>query len=138
MRIFEDKNFIKKSLITLAVGIVVSVTELFVLGFFDVETLPEKYKILSDVFYIPGALMLCIGGLLWVSTTGFFDIFAFGFKKLYERITLSRENEFQKFYDYKETKVEKGRMKGFSFLFCTGGVFIFVAIIFDLLFNFID
>lgn len=135
-KVLMDGKYIKKCVIAAVAAVAVIVIYLLVHGFFDLETLSDKYRTISNAFFVPGSLMICSGALIWISTMGFFDLFSFSFKKLYERATFKREHEFEKYYDYKEHKEEKGRATGYSFLFLVGGVLVFVSIIFDILFNF--
>ena len=69
---------------------------------------------LSDGFFVVGLLNLGFGFLMWVSTTGFFDIFGYSAKAILNffipRSMLERMGRTDKtgdFYEYKVKKAEK-------------------------------
>ena len=100
-------------------------------GFWEVDTIIEKYTILADAFTIPGVLLIMISALIWVSSEGFFDGLSYAFSRVgsylipFYRKSLEHEN----YYDYKQRKNEK-RLHGYSFLFFVGLAFFAVAIVF--------
>ena len=62
----------------------------------------------SDALFVPAVLGLGLAGLMWVSTTGFFDIFSYAFKSLLVLFsTLKKPSDLGSFYDYKLEKEEK-------------------------------
>ena len=62
----------------------------------------------SDALFVPAVLWLGLAGLMWVSTTGFFDIFSYAFKSLLVLFsTLKKPSDLGSFYDYKLEKEEK-------------------------------
>ena len=75
-------------------------------------------RYLSDGFFVSGMLLTGFGGLIWISTTGFFDIFSYGFKSLLVLFSpLKKPHEHEKFYEYKMTKDAKRGKPQFSVLF---------------------
>lgn len=94
----------------------------------------DRYRILCDAFTIPGVILLMVGLLVWISTTGMFDSLGFAFSWLGARLIPGlalRRNE--KYYDY-VTRKRGNRAKGYRFLYIVGGVFLAVAIVFFILF----
>lgn len=92
-----------------------------VLVIYRMETLPGnaggRVMAFSDSFFIVGMLYFCIGALLWVSTTGFFDIFSYAFRKGAHALIPGRISDtVGGFYEYKLEKQEKrkGNAKGRS------------------------
>ena len=76
----------KKTLITMTVQLVIALT-LAVLaassqGFSLEGELYLNCRYLSDGFFIVAVIFVGMGTLLWVSTTGFFDIFSYAMKSL--------------------------------------------------------
>lgn len=66
-----------------------------------------------DAFFIVGMLYFCIGALVWVSTTGFFDIFSYAFRKGAHALIPGRITDtVGGFYEYKLGKQEKRKGKG--------------------------
>ena len=107
-------------------------------AFSDTMEAAEKYRILSNAFTSPGVILLAVGALVWVSTTGTLDMFSYAIGGLFRRFIpgarLTSPAEKETFYDYTQRKNEK-RAKGYGFLFVTGGVFTAVGIIFLILFH---
>ena len=52
-------------------------------GLFDSTDAKTVFGILCDGFTFPGVLLTGVGGLKWISTTGFFDIWGYGGKTLW-------------------------------------------------------
>ena len=65
-------------------------------------------RILSDAFFISGIFFGGIGALVAISTTGFFDMFAYAFKSLPMLFSFLRKpKDHPTFFDYKTAKAEK-------------------------------
>ncbi len=64
-------------------------------------------RYLSDGFFVVGLLATGLGLLIWVSTTGFFDILGYGVKSLLVLFTsLKKPRDHISFYDYKQIRNE--------------------------------
>lgn len=92
----------------------------------------QKYLNLADAFTIPSVVMLMLGVLVWISTTGSFDALGYGFKRAKEAFIPSAYKH-EQFYDYKVRK-DKKRIKGYGFMFISGGIYLIPAIIFNILY----
>ena len=91
-------------------------------------------RILSDAFFLPGALMILIAGLMVVSNHGAFDALAYTGKSLKRLFIPERPGEKRMNYrEYVERRREKPAT-GFAFLFVVGGVFTVIGLIFMLVF----
>ncbi len=101
-------------------------------GFQNLTAPVDRYRVLTDAFTIPGVLLLCIGLLLWISTTGVFNPIAYAFRYLASRLPFTGIEE-ESYYDYVERKRDEKRT-GYGFLLITGGVFFGIALIFLVLF----
>lgn len=93
----------------------------------------EKYLNLADAFTIPAVIMLMVGVLVWISTTGSFDMLGYGLKKAKDAFIPSPYTH-EQFYDYKMRKNEK-RIKGYSFMFISGGIYLIPAVVFNILYS---
>lgn len=92
-------------------------------------------RYLSDGFFVAGLLLTGIGALIWVSSTGFFDIFIYGFKSLLVLFTaLVKPKDHPTFYEYKLSR-EKGRRKGSCFILFVGLFFLALAYVFLRVYN---
>ena len=93
-----------------------------------------RYLNLADAFTIPSVIIIMVGVLVWMSTTGFFDMLNYGISRAANTFIPFKQYEDVKFYDYKMKKAEK-RIRGYSFLFISGAVYFVPAIIFMILYN---
>lgn len=76
-------------------------------------TAEGRLRVFCDAFFIVGMLYFCIGALIWVSTTGFFDIFSYAFRKGAHALIPGRVSDtVGGFYEYKLGKQEKRSKKG--------------------------
>ena len=96
----------------------------------------EKYLNFADAFTIPAVVMLMLGLLVWVSTTGSFDMLGYGLKRAKDAFIPSASYTHEQFYDYKMRKNEK-RIKGYSFMFISGGIYLIPGVVFNILFCFV-
>lgn len=98
--------------------------------------LAEKYLNFADAFTIPAVVMLMLGLLVWVSTTGSFDMLGYGLKRAKDAFIPSASYTHEQFYDYKMRKNKK-RIKGYSFMFISGGIYLIPGVVFNVLFCFV-
>ncbi|MCF0135917.1 MAG: DUF3899 domain-containing protein [Lachnospiraceae bacterium] len=84
---------------------------------------------LSDGFFVTGVMFAGVGSLVWVSTTGFFDLLSYGFANLAAFTVFRREKNAIPFYEYKEEKRAKRKKARFEILLIGIG-FILVAGVF--------
>ena len=105
-------GFNKKTLISIAVQLAIAVAiAVLVAGSQGLSLDQPGYLIchhLCDGFFISAVLFGGIGGLLWISATGFFDIFGYAFKSIVHLLTPSKYDEqFPRYFDYKCEQNEK-------------------------------
>lgn len=81
-----------------------------------------KARYLSDGFFVAGILLSGLGGLVMISTTGFFDMFSYALYCLLMRFTqMKRGRDHSSFYAYKTSKdARRGKPKGFLLLLGLG------------------
>ena len=86
-------------------------------------------RYLSDGFFVAGLLITGVGGLVWISSTGFFDIFSYGFHSLLVLFSsLRHPKDHESYYDYKTLKEEK-RGQPLYFLVIVGAALLLLAVI---------
>jgi hypothetical protein len=121
----------KRYLITLFIGLFVSLLMLLFRGSFVKVDLLERYKDFSDAFFVSGFLLASIGGLAFVAENGVFDMIKFGVMKAISMI-LSEKHRAESprtYYDYLEGKSAKSRA-GYGFLIITGAAFLTLSVFF--------
>jgi hypothetical protein len=103
--------------IAMAVLLAVSYGIALGLGFHWDGPLNLNARYLSDGFFVTGLVVTGVGALLWVSTTGFFDIFAYAVRSMLVTFTpFIKPENFPKFYDYKMMRMKKRGKANYSAL----------------------
>lgn len=100
---------------------------------FDGAKLVDKYRMLSDAFAVPGMLLLMFGCLIWISNLGALDGLAYAVSFAFRSLIPGGRYKDEKYADYVERKREN-RVKGYGFLFASGGVTMAISIVFMVLF----
>ena len=105
-------GFNKKTLISISVQLGVAIAlAMFVAvseGLIQSANASQVFHHLCDGLFVSSILFVGIGGLLWISATGFFDIFGYAFKSIVHLLTPSKYDEqFPRYYDYKCEQNEK-------------------------------
>lgn len=87
-------------------------------------------RVLSDGCFVTAVLMVGMGALVWVSTTGFFDIFTYAGKSLLVLFSPMKQPEkLKKFYEYKADKDEKRKKADFTLLI-VGAAYLLLSFVF--------
>ena len=132
----KTKKFLIRFLVALTVGGALALLYLLAREFFaGVYEGKDRFRYLADAFTIPGVTLLLSGVLVWCTRQGAFDGVTFSvglfFRTIFQPNTLTR----QKYPDYVAEKREKRKEKpGYAYLYCAGGLYLVVAIVFLLLF----
>ena len=122
-----------KYLVGVGVGALLVMFVLLCRGFFLPPALLEQYRILADAFTTAGVVLIMVGVLIWVSTTGSFDMISFALSKLGKALIPFSKKSDEKYYDYVMRKREK-RFSGYLFVFIVGALYMIPAIIFTVMF----
>ena len=67
----------------------------------------DQYRIFANAFTLAGVLLLGLGALVWVSTTGFFDGLGYALKHLGGMLIPGNRGKELRYSDYKEEMAEK-------------------------------
>ena len=129
-------SYLKKYLTAFAVMGAVTMFVTYMRGLSDAPNAAEKYRILADSFTIPSVVILMVGVLIWVAGEGTFDMLSYGLNRGINSIIPLRQQTDENFYDYKMRKNKK-RIKGYSFLFISGGIYFVPALVFNILYCFV-
>ena len=102
---------------------------MFYRGLFQAETAGDRIMIICDGFTVTALLFISMGGLMWASTTGFFDIFSYAVRKGAHALIpgMVRDN-LPGYYEYKLEKESKRKDKGAKSTFLVGVVFLAVSL----------
>lgn len=118
-----------KYLITVAVGLVIAFLALLARNIFNLTATVDFMKAFCDAFFVSGVVLVCVGGLVFVSNGGVFDMLAYGIRTFFESFKKNvTDRKYKDFYEYREAK--KSSKRSFSFLLVVGIVFIAISMIF--------
>ena len=135
----NTKKTVTRYLTTTVLALAASGVLLWMMNFSSAESLAEKYRILSDAFSVPGVLLVCFFGLLWVSSYGFFDGLKYMFGRIGNMFVPGKIPKHETYYDYKmrrrEKREENEGQGSLSFLLFVGLGLIRVAVIFVALYE---
>ena len=120
----------KALLIQFLVGFVVSFLLMWQRGLFEATLPADRVLIVCDGFTLVSFLYLGVGALMWVSTTGVFDIFGFAVKKAAHTLIPGKDPlKVGNYYEYRLDKKEKQKkFRGGSSLI-VGAVLLGISII---------
>ena len=86
-------------------------------------------RYLSDGLFVVGFLLAGMGALIWISTTGFFDIMTYAVKSFLVLFTpIKKPKEHPNFFDYKEQRAER-RGKPRFWMLAVGVAFLVLSVI---------
>lgn len=118
-----------KYCIAAGVGLVVATILIFARGIIEAEDLNTATKIFCDAFFVPGAILCCVGLLVVISNGGFFDIFGYGFILFIS--VFQKDVKKRKYKDYVEyKKVKNENRPNLYFVLIVGTVFIAISVVF--------
>ncbi len=118
-----------KYLITVAMGLIIAFLALLPRDIFHLTAAVDIMKAFCDAFFVSGVLITCIGGLVFVSNGGVFDMLAYGMRTFFESFKKNvTDRKYRTYYDYKESKKDKKR--NFGFLVVVGVAFIVISLVF--------
>lgn len=121
-------NSLKKFLLDTGIGLVVAFILCCTMGLFTAESTVDILRILSDGYFLVGALLLAVGGLTFTSNEGAFDGLFYTFKTQINRMRRDYESRRQSFAQYREEREKKNKSPKESLL--AGLVVISVGLIF--------
>ena len=99
----------KKYVVQIVIALLLSLIFMDFRGAFDGA---KRLMGMCDGFSMTAMLYVCFGCLLWVSTTGFFDIFSYAFRKGAHAIIPGMGfDKLGSYYDYKQDKIAQRNTK---------------------------
>lgn len=130
------KGILIRSILSFAfASILFTIVLLIELYALNLSWLTNKYRILSDSFFVGGCLPILFFLLVWVSEKGAFDLITYSVRKLFSycfRIHPEKSNLPPTYGDYVEMK--KAKRKPFHYeLIVMGSLFLILGVVFALL-----
>lgn len=96
-----------KFLVDLGISTVVAVLVWVIEDLFHAATLLDTFRILSDGFFVAGAMFLAMGGMTWTKNGGVMDGLGFTFKTMFARMRSDFETSHMSFAEYREEREKK-------------------------------
>lgn len=116
--------------VTTLVGLAIAIPVALGQGFAFGQAAYRNAGCLSDGFFIAGTLLTSVGVLAWISTTGFFDLFAYAIHSIPVLFSaIKKPEEHESYYDYKMMREEK-RGKPLYFLVIVGAACLLLSAVF--------
>ena len=100
-------------------------------GYAALTAMVDRYRLLSNAFTIPGAILLMMGLLVLISGSGAYDGLSYVLNWL--KLTLLPFGKQERYYDHVQRRHARKKPNG-GFLIITGAAFLAVAILFLVLF----
>ncbi len=128
----ETKVTLRNYAICIGVEILIAFLVIWSKGFFTQST-AVNIQILSDAFFVAGALMTLFAGLMYVSGEGVL----LGARYLLRNalrlfIPMGRE-KFEKYTDYRDRKLAEAKERNRSYILITGLIFLFIGVAFSVI-----
>lgn len=102
-------------------------------GLSSSNSIPLNARYLSDGCFVVGLMVSGIGALIWIASTGFFDMVGYGIqygiKMLTGIFSANRKPQNKNFYEYKIEK-QINREKTIYFVLICGLIFVGLSLIF--------
>ncbi len=117
-----------------AVAMIVTLSAACVWNLFEQTETLQIIRILSDSFFLPGALFVGVALIGWIGSKGTFDIFGYSMRSLFSMF--KKESYYKRqetFYDYRTAKDENRKPFNLPML-VVGLVFMAIGIIFTVVF----
>lgn len=121
----------KPYVITFVVGAVMALGVLLIDNAFSADlSALERVRFLSDAFFVPGALIFCVGMMIFVSGKGALDALTYSLQFLRRELFLKKKME--AFADYKARKAEK--KTPYRFLLRIGLAYLLLGLLFTVIY----
>ncbi len=121
----------KKVIVQVVCGLVLAFSVMVMRGLFESDSLGGIVMAIGDGFTVAAVMYLGFGALMWVSSTGFFDIFGYAVKKAAHALVPGMvEDDAGRYYEYKIKNEEKRKNFSGNLTLKLGVVFLIISILF--------
>lgn len=120
----------KEYVVTTAIALAFAVVLIMSRGIFQEESIDMVITIISDAFFIPGVLLICVGLIVYASNEGLFLSISYGFKVIGRTITAKKEEKLmdEAYHEYYARQIQKkAKCKHFLII---GLVFVVLSFVF--------
>lgn len=122
----EYKEYSITTAIALVAGFLIALSR----GIFQEDEIDMIITIISDSFFIPGVLLICVGLIVYASNEGLFLAISYGFKVIGRTFTAKKDETLmnEKYHEYYARQIDKkAKCKHFLII---GAVFVVISLLF--------
>lgn len=127
----NGKKYAKVSIVAVLIAILICIKKTIWVN----DSIRDLFSDLSDVFLIPGMIILGYAILVYATGEGFFDGFGYSFKSI-KRNFMKDPTEKEDYYEYK-LKMSK-KQRSFKHLFYVGGILVIISVIFLVIYTYLN
>ena len=122
----EYKEYAITAMVAFGVSLLIALSR----GIFQQDEIDMVITIISDAFFIPGVLLICVGLIVYASNEGLFLSISYGFKAIGRTITAKKDEKLmdEKYHEYYARQIQK-KAKCKHFLL-VGLFFVVVSLVF--------
>ena len=101
----EYKEYVITTAIAFVIGILITLSR----GIFQEKEMDMIITIISDAFFIPGILLICVGLIVLASNEGLFLAISYGFKVIGRTISAKKDETLmnEKYHEYYARQIQK-------------------------------
>ena len=126
----KDALWYLKYLVAFVIGALITLLCAWLRGLFKGDGASDVRFILSDSFLVSGVLLAGVGGLMFSSARGTFDMFSYGVKMFFVpfRRNMRPEDRFARdFFEYREEKRQKSARREYLYLILVGAFYLLLS-----------
>ncbi len=119
----------RRYLISTSVGLLIACLVMVTRKIFSETDVNRILIILNDAFFISGLCLICVGGLVFVSSKGMFYMLSYGVTMLFTaRKRNVKERKYKDYYEYVKAKEEEEH-QSCAYLLLVGLAFVAVSLV---------
>ncbi|MCL1945147.1 MAG: DUF3899 domain-containing protein [Firmicutes bacterium] len=106
-------------------------------GIFEQQDNSDRLKLLSNCAFVVGAIFVCIGTLVLISSQGTYDGLSYSVQRAISILPFVKRKMSTSYYEYKQAKLEANNTNskgGISHVLISGGIWVVVAVVFMLIY----
>ena len=122
----EYKEYAITAAVAFGMGVLIALGR----GIFQEDEIDMVITIISDAFFIPGVLLICVGLIVYASNEGLFLTISYGFKTIGRTFTAKKDEKLmdEKYHEYYARQIQKkAKCKHFLII---GLIFVVLSLVF--------
>ena len=124
----ENQGLLKKYIVSFCIASVITLVVFWIKGFFT-ESLAVNVQILSDGFFVSGALFTLFAGMMFVSGEGALLGIGFVMRNVVQAFVPMGRKMHESYAQYRERKMSELKKPGDNCILVTGLIFLAIGII---------